>query len=450
MDILIPEQSEQCCASKCDDIFNEYVRKDANLSDLNDPDQARENLDVFSKDDISDRFFDEKNNLSELTTDFRDPDSPTSPVIIATERQLIARNSLNVYSKAEVYNKTETYNKTEVYNKTETYNKTEVWNKAEAYSTEQTNSFFVKQDGTTPFNNMQKMKTPSFTDFNDPRNIVNVGMLNRYIQTTGASTLVAGEGINMTTDPATKITTVSVALGSGTVVTPTLNTTTAFYTKDNVLYGGGTGTVTVDNGTIVVLSGRFIVPNPIGNQVTPNNVTGDWGTFVDLPSGYVSDEKTFTGITKDSLQRVFSVNFEAFTNGLKVDSDGNVYMPSGGSGSTKTSSNTISFADRRYSGYSNTSAITVPIIQNLGSDLATVKQKTINGITNTQPYYVYAYPQSFGRLTTVRIGVEEYVANTVLTETQLTVPNLSDTDILLYVYVNIVPYAFAGSNVTFI
>jgi hypothetical protein len=51
-DILTDKKKNSCCAGRCDDVFDEYLRKDANLSDLSDLEQARENLEVYGRDEV--------------------------------------------------------------------------------------------------------------------------------------------------------------------------------------------------------------------------------------------------------------------------------------------------------------------------------------------------------------------------------------------------------------
>ena len=477
MNITIPKKSEKCCAKKCDDIFNEYTRKDANLSDLTDIDIARDNLDVFSRGETADRFFSQSLNLSELTVDFVDPDD-VSNVIESLERQQIARDSLNVYSKDETYNKSEVYTKEEVYNKEETYNKTEVYNKEETLNKDELelkftefNDNFVHRDGSTPIIGLQEM---IYTDYvnalKDASNVVNVGMLTNYVAGTGGDgTFSAGDGIiiDPISDPGRTI--ISVALGAATVVTPQLtNGNVVLFNRNMEQYGesGIASSITVDNGTTVTYSGKFTVPAISGNTKAPDsgtvNLFGTTTALGALSAGFTSDEYVKTMITSSTSPKSMTVTFNAQSSGLKVDGDNNVYMPTGGTSTSKSATHTIAFAGRRYWGYSDKDPMSMDITElrdmvessrsdNSLSELSTSKDKTI--VFGPGVYSWYAYDMARGPLGNINVGVETFTVDSVANERTLEdtngVANRAGLQQDVFVYSNKTPNGFANSSIRF-
>ena len=96
-----------------------YLKKTSNFSDLNDILTARNNLNVYSKDEVY-----SKGEIDEKIVNSQTIGEVDTSAFLKTNNNLnditnkeIARTNLNVYSKEDVYSKDETYSKSEIENK---------------------------------------------------------------------------------------------------------------------------------------------------------------------------------------------------------------------------------------------------------------------------------------------------------------------------------------------
>lgn len=243
----------------------------------------------------------------------------------------------------------------------------------------------------------------------------------------------------------------------------------------NDLYGGNldvtpptiTGTWTFFDNTSVQVSASDIVNNPTttGNPILeygygarfigsyswtsqdgykdPESITSDsnWSTLT--TSGEASDNYS-TGIVFSAT--TVKVTLEAAKTGFMVD--GTTVVPASGNDSA-TDTKSVSFQYRCYYGAMSSNSVTESNIKALTNTLTSTRSRTVSSVTtSTSQYYVYAYPQSLGALTTIiQDGAEPILG--AFTRSSLTITNDAGLSVALYVYVSNNPGAFTSASIAF-
>ena len=113
----------------------------------------------------------------------------------------------------------------------------------------------------------------------------------------------------------------------------------------------------------------------------------------------------------------------------------------------KTSSVSASFSNRIYYGNCTTNNPNESDIKSLSTKLGS-KEQTITNVT-AQQYYIYAYPQTLGKLTTIiQDGATPVLGAFSLIES-INITNAAGLNVPLYVYVSNNPGAFTNNKLNF-
>ena len=208
--------------------------------------------------------------------------------------------------------------------------------------------------------------------------------------------------------------------------------------------GGTTSTsdnLILENGYSVSWSGSFKWNSSTGYK-NPERTDGDLGSTLPF-DGQNSNTTNITGITSN---RSITQNLYADKKGLLINGE-KVVNATGEDKSYKTM--TVTFKHNLFRGSVTSPTPTCEQVVALAGELVTSRAKTVTGITITAgKYYVYAYPQALGNLTSI-IQNGSIPVLSAFNKTNVTYTNAAGLSITLNVYTSANDGAFTNATLNF-
>ena len=208
--------------------------------------------------------------------------------------------------------------------------------------------------------------------------------------------------------------------------------------------GGATSTsdnLILENGYSVSWSGNFKWNSSTGYK-NPERTDGDLGSTLPF-DGQNSNTTNITGITSN---RSITQNLYADKKGLLINGE-KVVNATGEDKSYK--SMTVTFKHNLFKGSGTNPTPTGEQVSALTGELVTSRAKTASGVTTTAgQYYVYAYPQSLGNLTSI-IQNGSIPVLSAFNKTNVTYINAAGLSITLNVYTSANDGAFTNATLNF-
>ena len=208
--------------------------------------------------------------------------------------------------------------------------------------------------------------------------------------------------------------------------------------------GGTTSTsdnLILENGYSVSWSGNFKWNSSTGCK-NPERTDGDLGSILPF-DGQNSNTTNITGITSN---RSITQNLYADKKGLLINGE-KVVNAIGEDKSYK--SMTVTFKHNLFKGSVTNPTLTGEQVSALTGELVTSRAKTVPGVTTIAgQYYVYAYPQSLGNLTSI-IQNGSIPVLSAFNKTNVTYINAAGLSITLNVYTSANDGAFTNVTLNF-
>ena len=208
--------------------------------------------------------------------------------------------------------------------------------------------------------------------------------------------------------------------------------------------GGATSTsdnLILENGYSVSWSGSFKWNSSTGYK-NPERTDGDLGSTLPF-DGQNSNTTNITGITSN---RSITQNLYAEKKGLLISGE-KVVNANGEDKSYK--SMTVTFKHNTFKGSVASPTPTGEQVSALTGELVTSRAKTVSGVTTTAgQYYVYAYPQELGNLTSI-IQNGSIPVLSAFNKTNVTYTNAAGLSITLNVYTSANDGAFTNATLNF-
>ena len=208
--------------------------------------------------------------------------------------------------------------------------------------------------------------------------------------------------------------------------------------------GGTTSTsdnLILENGYSVSWSGSFKWNSSTGCK-NPERTDGDLGSTLPF-DGQNSNTTNITGITSN---RSITQNLYADKKGLLINGE-KVVNATGEDKSYK--SMTVTFKHNLFKGSVASPTPTGEQVSALTGELVTSRAKTVTGVTTTPgQYYVYAYPQILGDLTSI-IQNGSIPVLSAFNKTNVTYTNAAGLSITLNVYTSANDGAFTNATLNF-
>lgn len=208
--------------------------------------------------------------------------------------------------------------------------------------------------------------------------------------------------------------------------------------------GGATSTsdnLILENGYSVNWSGSFKWNSSTGYK-NPERTDGDLGSTLPF-DGQNSNTTNITGITSN---RSITQNLYAEKKGLLISGE-KVINANGEDKSYK--SMTVTFKHNTFKGSVTSQIPTCEQVSALTGELVTSRAKTVSGVTTTVgQYYVYAYPQELGNLTSI-IQNGSIPVLSAFNKTNVTYINAAGLSITLNVYTSANDGAFTNATLNF-
>ena len=208
--------------------------------------------------------------------------------------------------------------------------------------------------------------------------------------------------------------------------------------------GGTTSTsdnLILENGYSVSWSGNFKWHSSTGYK-NPERTDGDLGSTLPF-DGQNSNTTNITGITSN---RSITQNLYADKKGLLINGE-KVVNATGEDKSYK--SMTVTFKHNLFRGSVTSPTPTSEQVSALTGELVTSRAKTVSGVTTTAgQYYVYAYPQTLGNLTSI-IQNGSIPVLSAFNKTNVTYTNAAGLSITLNVYTSANDGAFTNATLNF-
>ena len=208
--------------------------------------------------------------------------------------------------------------------------------------------------------------------------------------------------------------------------------------------GGSTSTsdnLILENGYSVSWSGSFKWNSSTGYK-NPERTDGDLGSTLPF-DGQNSNTTNITGITSN---RSITQNLYADKKGLLINGE-KVVNATGEDKSYK--SMTVTFKHNLFKGSVTSPTPTDEQVSALTGELVASRAKTVSGVTTTAGrYYVYAYPQSLGDLTSI-IQNGSIPVLSAFNKTNVTYTNAAGLSITLNVYTSANDGAFTNATLNF-
>lgn len=208
--------------------------------------------------------------------------------------------------------------------------------------------------------------------------------------------------------------------------------------------GGATSTsdnLILENGCSVSWSGHFKWNSSTGYK-NPERTNGDLGSTLPF-DGQNSNTINITGITSN---RSITQNLYADKKGLLINGE-KVVNATGEDKSYKSVS--VTFKHSLFRGLVANPTPTGEQVPALAGELVSSRAKTVSGVTSTSgQYYVYAYPQALGDLTSI-IQNGSIPVLSAFNKTNVTYINAAGLSITLNVYTSANDGAFTNATLNF-
>ena len=208
--------------------------------------------------------------------------------------------------------------------------------------------------------------------------------------------------------------------------------------------GGATSTsdnLILENGYSVSWSGYFKWNSSTGYK-NPERTDGDLGSTLPF-DGQNSNTTNITGITSN---RSITQNLYAEKKGLLISGE-KVVNATGEDKSYKSMN--VTFKHNLFRGSVTSPTPTGGQVSALTGELVTSRVKTVSGVTTTVgQYYVYAYPQELGNLTSI-IQNGSIPVLSAFNKTNVTYTNAAGLSITLNVYTSANDGAFTNATLNF-
>lgn len=202
----------------------------------------------------------------------------------------------------------------------------------------------------------------------------------------------------------------------------------------------------VPTGANVTYTGKWKWTHDV-NKKSPESVSGNWDTTLPA-SATESTAYTSAVITTTNAENktAASVTISAARKGLMLNGQKII----GASGNdTATASAIIQFRDNLYYGPVATTSPDSAAINKLDTALLNSKNRTVPATTTTSQYFCYAYPKSYGKITSIVMdGVDQIKAN-FREPLTVSVDNKAGLAKEYYVYVSVNLGAFNNNSLAF-
>lgn len=204
--------------------------------------------------------------------------------------------------------------------------------------------------------------------------------------------------------------------------------------------------ITVPVGATVTYRGTWSWKHD-DSKKDPWTVTGQWGDRLPA-SGVISAECATQTKASDTVGTftIAAVTLSAPKAGLMLKDQ--KIIKSEGNDST-TASATVSFFDNIYHGPVTTVAPSASTIASLSTQLLNTKSTTVTATTTTSQYYCYAYPKSYGELSTIIMDGVDSIKDNFRTVQTVSVTNKAGLTKDYYVYVSVNQGAFSNNSLAF-
>lgn len=179
----------------------------------------------------------------------------------------------------------------------------------------------------------------------------------------------------------------------------------------------------------------------------PKTVTGQWGTALPA-SNTESAQCAVQTKTSDTVGNftIATVTLSAPRAGLMLKDQ--KIIKSEGNDSTSASA-VVSFKDNIYYGPVTTANPSAGTIASLNSVLLNTKSTTVTATTTTSQYYCYAYPKSYGELSTIVMDGADSIKDNFRAVQTVSVTNKAGLTKDYYVYVSVNQGAFSKNSLAF-
>lgn len=238
--------------------------------------------------------------------------------------------------------------------------------------------------------------------------------------------------------------------GDKPLVTPQLVTNRWTVTKvggsaDTTVYSGTT--ITVPTGSSVQYTGTWKWKETAGYK-NPETVSGAWGSTKpesDTASSVCAvQSKTSTTVTDATIAQV---TLTAAKKGLMLN--GNKVVKAIGNDNTSASA-IVKFRECVYYGAVTSATPDGSTIAALANPLLlSSRQATVTANTDSSHYYCYAYPTSFGELTSIVADGADPIKDNFRAAQTVTVTNKAGLAKDYYVYVSVNKGAFSNNSLAF-
>ena len=233
--------------------------------------------------------------------------------------------------------------------------------------------------------------------------------------------------------------------GNLPLVTPIITGTWTLYNNDDTIASSrpSTDNLIVEDGYKATFSGTYKWVSASGYKNPTSVASGS--SWTDLPADGVSSGTNDNSDTKVTSNTTYRITIQAPKTGLMVDGDDVVIA----SGNDQTSaSRSITFRGRVYLGNVTSSSPTASDIEALSNSLRSKGTWTVTKvITSPSQYYVIAYPQSYGDISTIIQDGATPVLGAFNKKT-VTRVNAAKKSVLMNVYTSNNPGAFGGNSLS--
>lgn len=238
--------------------------------------------------------------------------------------------------------------------------------------------------------------------------------------------------------------------GDKALVSPVISTN-AWDVNDHINHAAISGTytgtaITVPTGANVKYTGKWKWTAD-KNKKSPESVTGNWGNTLPASATESAAFESLVITTNNAENKMAaSVTLSAKRKGLMLNGQKII----GATGDdVATASAVIYFRDNLYYGPVTTTFPDSAAINTLNTTLVNGKNRTVPATTTTSQYFCYAYPKSYGAITSIIAdGVDQIKAN-FREPLTVSVTNKAGLAKDYYVYVSVNLGAFNNNSLAF-
>lgn len=237
--------------------------------------------------------------------------------------------------------------------------------------------------------------------------------------------------------------------GDKALVTPVISTNTWGVTNKSgqAISGTYSGTaITVPTGATVTYTGKWKWTHS-DSYKDPESVAGVWGTAKPATGveSAVCATQTKTSENAGDMTAA-SVTLSAAKKGLMLN--GQKVVQASGSDSTSASA-VIRFRDNIYYGPVTAATPSASAIAALSTQLLNTKSATVTATTTASQYFCYAYPKSYGEITSIVADGADPIKDNFRAVQTISVTNAAGLAKDYYVYVSVNQGAFSNNSLAF-